>query len=207
MVRKNVIDFKEKFFLNFKCVEDDDVFNCPIILKLKHDNFYIFKMYIFEIFVPYDLQNNIPTVKVLKGIEKSTDGFHHFNNDGTLCLEVPFIQNIFLKKNNYSIIKWFERFVYSFLIQYEYYCDYGKMLFGDRAHFDEGIKSAIIEYLEVKEGFINIFFKTLIKCDEGSLLPKVIKKWCSCSDERINEFINSFGTLKKYINYWRIINE
>lgn len=89
----------------------------------------------FDIEVIIDKTNeNPPIVFEKRRIEK----FHHRFTDGSLCLGIPMEISVFLKKNRFSIIKYFEYYIIPYLYGFLYYEKYSIMPFGERSHGLQG---------------------------------------------------------------------
>lgn len=141
---------KNHIFANISESDKTFILSGIIFINIKHENFSVCKNYSLHIEIEKNMVNSnvIPKIKVTRGMEHF---YPHINKDNTLCLEVSFIQRVFLGKNDYDLVKWFDNFFLPFVLQYEYFVCFDEPLYGERSHYQQGIYEALNEYLDITD--------------------------------------------------------
>lgn len=152
-IAKRINDLRN--YLNLNLVHQDNKYILLgiVFIKARFMDYSIAKQYSIKIEIARfklslfnSYENYIPKIYVYRGIEP---GYCHMYSDNSLCLDSSFIQYNFLLKNNFDYVEWFKYFFNAFVVEYEYYRDYGCSLGMSRSHGKEGILEALIDYLGV----------------------------------------------------------
>jgi len=147
----------------------------------------------FELFIaiPREYPNKIPAVKEIGG--RIPKEFHH-NGDDTLCLGTPVDTWIKFSKHK-TLIGFVEFLIIPFLFSFCFKSKMGRMPFGERTHYGEGILEFYCEFFKIKDFVVaQKFLKILASgqysrnkpcpCDSGIRLKK-------CHGPKLREAMNT----------------
>ena len=96
--------------------------------------------------VEIDLKHQPPQVKEVDGIIKK---YTHIYRGGRLCLSTDIEQFIYIQEK--GLFEWFEKYVISYFLTYEYYLKYRVYPFGEYSHDKKGEIESLSQILDVNE--------------------------------------------------------
>ncbi len=177
--------------LHYRMVEDKIVLEGEIQFNLtcKTVNETIEDSYLVQIGFPSDYPNSSPEVREIGG--RIPTNFHQ--NGKVLCLDVPSQVHMIFRENP-SILHFIRELLEPYLYAHSYWQKYnGKMPFGQRSHYGEGILEHYSEYfgVEDKEAVMD-FLELLVKRGYKQSIP------CPCGSKKKIKKCHS----KKFLNIY-----